>query len=80
MNDERLGVTELPTRLRELGFEVLEAPKFNGGQFSYPYVGGPYFSIIFMDGDHKGMIFNRVDGRIADRNWVVDDYILVFLY
>jgi hypothetical protein len=78
-NDERLGLQELPTRLRELGFKVLEAPRYNGGQFSYPYMGGPYFSITFLDGNHKGVIFNRVDGRVSDKNWVVNDYVLVFL-
>jgi hypothetical protein len=78
-NDERLGLEDLPNRLRELGFQVLEAPKFNGGQFSYPYIGGPYFSITFMNAEHKGVIFNRVDGKIADKNWIVDDYVLVFL-
>jgi hypothetical protein len=78
-NDEHLGLTELPNRLRLLGFKVLDAPKFNGGQFSYPYIGGPYFSITFTDGDHKGVIFNRVDGKIADKSWLVNDYILVFL-
>lgn len=77
--DERLGVTELPSRLRELGFRVLEAPQYNGGQFSYPYLGGPYFFITFTDGDHKGVIFNRVDSKIADKNWIVEDYILVLL-
>jgi hypothetical protein len=79
IDDERLGSQDLPTRLRELGFKVLEAPKFNGGQFSYPYIGGPYFSITFMDGDHKGVIFNRVHGENAHKNLMVEDYILVFV-
>jgi len=79
VNDEQLGLEVLPSRLRELGFKVLEGPKLNGGQFSYPYMGGPYFSITFVDGDHKGVIFNRVDGKIANEKWVVDDYVLVFL-
>ncbi|SRR6266498_1599043 len=78
-NDETLGLQELPGRLKELGYKLVEAPKYNGGQFSHPYIGGPYFSITFMDGDHKGVIFNRVDGKIADKKWIVNDYVLVFL-
>jgi hypothetical protein len=79
-DNKLLGSRELPDRLRELGFQVVEAPNLNGGNFSYPYFGGPYFSITFMDGDHKGVIFNRVDTRNGgDQTWVVHDYVLVFL-
>ena len=79
VNDEQLGQHELPKRLRALGFTVLEAPEFNGGRFSYPYMGGPYFFITFQTGDHKGVIFNRVDGKVNNNKWLVNDYVLIFL-
>ncbi len=78
-DNERLGREQLPTRLKELGFEVLEAPNYKGGQFSRPYIGGPYFAITFQDGEHKGVIFNRVDGNVRDENQIVEDYVLVFV-
>ncbi|HKY30180.1 MAG TPA: hypothetical protein VJM12_19780 [Pyrinomonadaceae bacterium] len=78
-NNERLAAEELPERLRKLGFKIVQAPNYNGGQFSYPYIGGPLFSIVFEDGNHKGIIFNRVEGEVRDKDWIVEDYVLVFL-
>ena len=78
-NDEQLGKEQLPGRLRELGFKVLEAPKYNGGEFSYGYIGGPFFQISFTDGVHKGVIFNKNCDWVRDKNWIVEDYVLVFL-
>lgn len=78
-NDKQLGEEQLPARLRELGVKVLEAPKYNGGEFSYGYMGGPYFHITFMDGVHKGMIFNKNCDWVRGKNWIVEDYVLVFL-
>jgi len=76
---ERLGRDLLPSRLRDLGLKVIEAPGFNGGQFSYPYMGGPYFSITFQDGVHRAVIFNRVHGEVPGKNWIVEDYVIVFV-
>lgn len=76
---ERLGREVLPSRLRALGLKVIEAPGLNGGQFSYPYIGGPYFSITFEDGVHRAVIFNRVHGEVTGKNWIVEDYVLVFV-
>ena len=78
-NNERLGADQMPERLRKLGFTVLTAPGYNGGQFSYPYIGGPLFSITFADGKHRGVIFNRVEGQLEGKNWIVEDYILILL-
>jgi hypothetical protein len=78
-NDEKLGKEQLPARLRELGFKVVEAPNYNGGRFSYGYLGGPFFHISFMDGVHKGVIFNKNCDWVRDKNWIVEDYVLVFL-
>jgi hypothetical protein len=78
-NDEQLGKEWLPARLRELGFKVVEAPNYNGGQFSYGYIGGPFFYISFMDEAHKGVIFNKNCDWVRDKNWIVEDYVLVFL-
>jgi hypothetical protein len=78
-NDQELGQEQLPARLKQLGFRVLEAPKYNGGEFSYGYIGGPFFQIIFTDGFHKGVIFNKNCDSVRDKNWIVEDYVLVFL-
>ena len=78
-NNERLGVEQLPDRLRKLGFTVLEAPTYGGRGLSYPYIGGPLFSITFENGKHRGVIFNRVEGEVEGKSWIVEDYILVFL-
>jgi hypothetical protein len=78
-DNEQLGLEQLPARLKQLGFTVLESPEYNGGQFSYPYQGGPYFYIIFTDGNRKGVLFNRVDVNVRDKNWIVEDYVLVLL-
>lgn len=76
---ERLGRDVLPSRLKALGFKVIQAPGHNGGRFSYPYIGGPYFFITFDDGLHRAVIFNRVHGEVPGRNWIVEDYVLVFV-
>lgn len=76
---QRLGRELLPSRLRALGLDVTQAPGFNGGEFAYPYIGGPYFSITFEDGVHRAVIFNRVHGEVPGKNWIVEDYILVFV-
>lgn len=78
-NNERLAAEELPERLGKLGYKIVQAPNYNGGKFSYPYIGGPLFSIVFEDGNHKGIIFNGVEGEVKEKGWIVEDYVLVFL-
>lgn len=79
LDNRRLGIVELPSRLNKSGFKVIEAPTLQGG-FSYPSFSGPLFHIKFSDGQHIGYIYNRVDnwlnGSEAFRN---QDYIIVFI-
>ena len=79
VDDERLGGTEIPSRLSKIGVKILEAPNYNGGTFSYPYIGGPCFVIRFSDGHNEGLIFNQISPKTDEQGRVVEDYVLVYL-
>jgi hypothetical protein len=64
-DNERLGREQLPAWLKELGFRVLRPRTLTEAHSLDPYIGGPYFFVTFEDGEHKGVIFNRVDSAGA---------------
>ena len=79
VNNEILGIKELPSRLTNLGLTVLDAPK-SPSELSRPYFSGPEFLIKFSDGKHIGLIYNKMDGKLMGNTSVVnEDYILVFI-
>jgi hypothetical protein len=79
VGNETLGIKELPSRLNKLGLTVLSAPK-SPSDFIYPYFSGPEFLIKFSDGNHIGVIYNQMDGKLSgNKSFRVEDYILVFL-
>ena len=78
-NNETLAIKVLPERLASLGFKVIKSPK-SSADFSYPAFSGPLFSIHFSDGNHTGLIYNRVDNKLSgSHTFKNEDYLLVIL-
>ena len=79
VDNETLGIKELPSRLNNLGLTVLSAPK-SPAELIRPHFSGPDFLIKFSDGNHIGVIYNQMDDKlIGSKSSRIEDYILVFL-
>jgi hypothetical protein len=80
VDDEKLALSELPSRLRAAGLQVQDAPK-SPRDLMFAYIGGPFFVIKFTDGRHAGLITNPLSRdyvKQVDSGWMGEDYILVY--
>jgi len=72
LNRYDLGISELPTRLKQEGMQDVEAPR-SARDMMLLYIGGPLFRITFRQGTHQGMIFTQICRDFKT------DYVLVYL-
>jgi len=80
LDGEKLALSELPSRLRQHGIEIVRAPN-SARDMMFPFVGGPIFSIQFKEGTRTGVIFSQVCPSYAkqvDAGWSGSDYVLVY--
>lgn len=81
VDDEKLAFSELPSRLRSAGFEILQAPT-SARDLIASYIGGPFFVIKFRDGQHTAVITNRISRdypKQVDSGWSGEDYVLFYV-
>jgi hypothetical protein len=80
VDNEKLAVVDLPTRLRSVGIKPVNAPK-SGNELMYLFIGGPAFKISIREGDHEGVIYNQTDWDLlkssSDEGWAAEDYVLL---
>ena len=80
VDDEKLALSEIPSRLRNAGLEILQAPASSRDLIA-SYIGGPFFVIKFSDGQHTALITNRLSRdytKQVDSGWEGEDYILFY--
>jgi hypothetical protein len=75
MDNEILALHDLPDRITQMGFKIINAPKSNSGLL-YLYYGGPIFRIEFADGNREFTVFNQLNTSHSNA-WSIHDYILV---
>lgn len=80
VDDEKFALSELPSRLRNAGLEILQAPSSSRDLIA-SYIGGPFFVIKFSDGRHTGLITNRLSRdypQQVDSGWTGEDFVLFY--
>lgn len=81
LDTEKLALSDLPSRLRQQGIEVIRAPRSARDMMSL-FVGGPVFSIQFKEGSRTGIIFSQVCPsytKQVNTGWTGNDYVLVYV-
>jgi len=80
LDGQALALSALPSRLRQQGIRITQAPT-STKELMFPYVGGPIFTIRFEDGTHFGFIFSQVCPNLTkeiDAGYTGTDYVLVY--
>jgi hypothetical protein len=76
VDNEVMGLQDLPRKLSEKGFKIVGAPK-SSSDLMHLFYGGPLFRIKFSDGNYVGLVFNSLHMNLKD-GWTEHDYILVY--
>ncbi|HET9364821.1 MAG TPA: hypothetical protein VFP71_07460, partial [Candidatus Angelobacter sp.] len=78
---EKLAVVDLPSRLQNMGLEIIKAPHSSMEMMDL-YFGGPLFVIKFKQQNHIGIIFDQPCPHSREqvgKGWDANDYVLVFV-
>ena len=69
---DKIAIIILPTRLKELGYEVLQAPDNKGNGFIFLDEGGPLYSIRGQRGETEILITHEINGYLLHHPWPWD--------
>ncbi len=82
VDNEKLVLVDFPARLQSAGITVVRAPK-SSMEMLHLFVGGPLFRIEIREGNHEGVIYDRLDPDLkttsSGQEWMIEDYVLLWL-